>query len=115
MGKERASIWASLSLGKQRKVEEKMRFEWDEEKNHSNMQKHGISFETALHVFDDPEHIVLYDEDNSVDESRFIAIGEVDKVLYVVFTERGEKTRLISARLANSMERRDYYEQNGYL
>lgn len=94
-----------------------MIFEWDERKNRSNMQKHGVSFETALFVFDDPEHIVMYDEDSSVEhgEDRYIAIGEVGKVLYVVYTERGEKTRLISARLADSSERRDYYEQNGYL
>ena len=65
-----------------------MIFEWDEDKNQINIAKHKISFETALHVFDDPDYIEMYDFDHSVDEDRYIAIGKVGSVLFVVFTER---------------------------
>lgn len=89
-----------------------LEFEWDEEKNHINQEKHGISFETAAFVFDDKYYLEMYDFEHSTDEDRYIAIGKVGKLLFVVFTERGEKIRLISARLANAMERRLYYDQD---
>ncbi len=89
-----------------------MIFEWDEEKNAINKQKHKISFETAAHVFDDPEYIEMYDFEHSVDEDRFIAIGMVGDIIFVVFTERRDKIRLISARLATDAERRLYYDQD---
>ena len=47
-----------------------MIFEWDEDKNQINIAKLKISFETALHVFDDPDYIEMYDFDHSVDEDR---------------------------------------------
>ncbi len=59
--------------------------------------------------------IVCYNMDirySSIDEDRYIAIGCVGDVLFVVFTERKENIRLISARLANEIERRLYYDQN---
>lgn len=89
-----------------------MIFEWDEEKNAINKQKHKISFETAAHVFDDPEYIEMYDFEHSVDEDRFIAIGMVGDIIFVVFTERRDNIRLISARLATDAERRLYYDQD---
>lgn len=89
-----------------------MKFEWDEEKNKINKQKHRISFETAAHVFSDPNYIEMYDFEHSSDEDRYIAIGKVGDILFVVFTERGEAIRLISARLAAGVERRLYYDQN---
>lgn len=89
-----------------------MQFEWDEEKNIVNKEKHGISFETAAFVFDDPYYIEMYDIDHSDAEDRFIAIGMVGKVLFVVFTERKETIRLISARYATEAERRLYYDQD---
>lgn len=89
-----------------------MKFEWDENKNHRNKFKHKISFETALHVFDDPDYIEMYDFEHSDQEDRYIAIGRVGEVLFVVFTERGEYIRLISARLATSLERSLYYDQD---
>ena len=89
-----------------------MKFEWDEEKNVLNKQKHKISFETAMHVFEDPEYIEMYDFEHSAEEDRYIAIGKVGEVLFVVFTERKEFIRLISARLATEKERRLYYDQN---
>lgn len=89
-----------------------MIFEWDEEKNAVNIEKHKISFETAAHVFYDPAYIEMYDFEHSVDEDRYIAIGRVGDILFVVFTERKENIRLISARLATEAERRLYYDQD---
>ena len=57
----------------------------------------------------------MYDfEHSSIEEDRYIAIGKVGDLLFVVFTERGENIRLISARLATESERRLYYDQNFY-
>jgi len=89
-----------------------MIFEWDEDKNLSNQEKHKISFETAALVFNDRAHIEMYDFEHSIGEDRYIAIGCVGEVLFVVFTERKEKIRLISARLATETERRLYYDQD---
>ena len=87
-------------------------FEWDEVKNESNKKKHKISFETAAHVFDDPDYIEMYDFEHSGDEERFVAIGRVGDILFVVFVERGEKIRIISARLATEVEKELYYDKN---
>ena len=89
-----------------------LNFEWDEEKNEINKKKHKISFEIAVHVFDDPDYIEMYDFEHSKDEERFIAIGRVGDILFVVFVERGENIRIISARLATDMEKELYYDQN---
>ena len=83
--------------------------EWDDNKNRINIQKHGISFETAALVFADEDRIEYYDKIHSVDEDRYVVIGCVQGILYVVYTMRGEAARLISARLANAGERRIYY------
>lgn len=91
-----------------------MKFEWDEEKNQINKVKHKISFETAALVFDDPQYIEMYDFEHSKEEDRYIAIGRVGDILFVVFTERKDAVRLISARLATESERRLYYDQNIY-
>lgn len=89
-----------------------MKIEWDEDKNFINKEKHKISFETAAYVFDDPYYIEMFDFEHSVDEDRYIAIGKVGDVLFVVFTERKDAIRLISARLATNSERRLYYDQD---
>ena len=89
-----------------------MNFEWDEEKNLLNQKKHKVSFETAAYVFEDENYIEMYDFEHSIDEDRYIVIGCVNDVLFVVFTERKETIRLISARLATESERRLYYDQN---
>lgn len=91
-----------------------MKFEWDEYNNSINKEKHNISFETAAYVFDDPYYIEMYDFEHSTDEDRYIAIGKVGEVLFVVFTERKDTVRLISARLATNAERELYYDQNIY-
>ncbi|EMB34997.1 BrnT family toxin [Treponema denticola] len=83
-------------------------FEWDYEKEQRNIKIHKISFETARLVFNDNNRIELFDINHSGAEDRIITIGKVDKVLFVVYTERGEKTRIISARAATKAERRLY-------
>ena len=84
-------------------------FEWDDEKAAINFRKHGIKFKTAAKVFRDKYRIEDYDYEHSIDEDRWDVIGMVDDILFVVYTERGDKTRLISAREANDIERRRYY------
>ena len=91
-----------------------MTFEWDDEKETINIEKHGVSFETASHVFEDPEYIEMYDFEHSIEEDRYIAIGRVGDILFVVFTERKDNIRLISARLATATERSLYYDQDIY-
>lgn len=91
-----------------------IKFEWHENKNFLNREKHGIDFETAAYVFKDKYYIEMYDFEHSINEDRYIAIGMVDDLLFVVFTERGERIRLISARLATNSERRLYFAQNIY-
>lgn len=90
---------------------EEFSLEWDEHKNAINEQKHGIRFEDAGLVFGDGARIEFYDELHSIDEDRYITIGKVEDVLFVVFTERPEHNaiRLISARKASASERRLYY------
>lgn len=89
-----------------------MRFEWDENKNIINQRIHKISFETAAYVFDDPRCLEMFDFEHSVDEDRYIAIGMVGDVLFVVYTERKDSIRLISARRATNVERSLYYDQD---
>lgn len=84
--------------------------EWDSVKNEINKQKHGISFEAAALVFADEHYLELYDDEHSVSEDRYIAIGIVEDVLFVVYTMRDENVRMISARLATKLERRFYYD-----
>ncbi len=87
-----------------------MKFEWDENKNEINKKKHGISFEEASLVFDDKNAVELLDHFHStLEEERYLAIGMVHGILTVVFTERREKTRIISARNANAKEKEIYY------
>lgn len=65
-------------------------------------------------VFNDDDRIEIYDFEHSVDEDRYNIIGKVDDVLFVVYTERKENIRLISARLATRLERSVYYDQDSY-
>lgn len=91
-----------------------MKFEWDEEKNKINLEKHGINFETAMLVFNDSQRIEIYDVEHSIHEDRYNTIGMVHDVLFVVYTERKENIRLISARLATKLERSIYYDTDSY-
>jgi uncharacterized DUF497 family protein len=87
--------------------------EWDDDKNELNKQEHGLSFETAQYVFADPQRLERIDlsEGNSSGEERWQTLGMVGPVLFVVYTERGENKRIITARAADKSERRTY---NGY-
>lgn len=90
-----------------------MQFEWDSEKEKINIIKHGIDFTTAARVFNDTNRLELYDEAHSEVEERYITIGIIDEVAYlvmVVYTERREAIRLISARKATNQERKMYYD-----
>jgi len=87
-----------------------MKYQWDKNKAASNLQKHGIEFADAVAVFSDDLAITI--PDNRFDEYRFVAIGmdAFGRILVVVFTWRGEDIRLISARLAERRERKQYEE-----
>lgn len=90
-----------------------MRFEWDDKKEEANIRKHGIDFSTAALVFNDENRLDLYDEIHSESEDRYITIGMVGGIAYVVFvvyTEREDIIRLISARKATRLERSLYYD-----
>ena len=84
-------------------------FEWDDEKNRINKRKHHVSFETAVNVFFDENCIVKPDYTHSDYEDRWKIIGKVDDILFVIFTNREERTRIISARRADKKERSEYY------
>ena len=92
-----------------------MIFRWDERKNRSNQRKHGLSFETGMLVFDDP-NAVIYPERIVEDEERWHAIGRAGgfTILVVVHTtteDHDEETiRIISARKAGKRESRAYFE-----
>ena len=85
--------------------------EWDSNKSKLNFKKHHISFETAVGVFSDINRIEYFDHEHSLYEDRYIVIGCVGNILFVVYTVRNETIRLISARIANEKERRLYYER----
>lgn len=88
------------------------RFVWSRRKELSNIKKHKISFETACRIFNDPALYEIYDEANSNDEERYNIIGNVDGclLLFVTITDRDDLIRIISARKADSTERREYHE-----
>lgn len=89
-------------------------FVWDEDKNRKNILKHGIDFKTAALVFEDDMRLEYPDPKHSEDEERYITIGLVHDVLVVSYCDRENKDsgnvdiRLISARLANKLERNAY-------
>ena len=87
-----------------------MRFEWDDEKAISNLEKHGVSFGEATEVFYDPYALEDYDTRHSASESRFVIIGlSSRRLLYVIYAERtADIIRVISARKANKYEQRFY-------
>ena len=85
--------------------------EWDDAKNEKNFKKHKIYFEDAARIFLDDNRIDYLDENHSDDEERWKVIGMVRNVLVVIYTERGEKLRLISARKAEKYEQEEYYGQ----
>ena len=91
------------------KIIEGQLVEWDDKKAAINKQKHGVSFEDAALIFVDENRIERRDDRHSQDEDRWQVIGMVEDVLFVVYVERGEAVRLITARAATPKERREYY------
>lgn len=85
-------------------------FEWDNRKAESNLRAHGVSFHEATTIFGDPLSITISDPDHSSAETRFVDVGlsHVGRLLVVSYTERGNRIRLISARLATRNERKQY-------
>ncbi len=85
-----------------------MEFEWDDQKAQGNLQKHHIDFRDAAHVFFDANRID--DEDYRAEEERYRTIGMVNgRLLFVVYTWREDRVRIISARKATKYERQKYY------
>ncbi len=83
--------------------------EWDDNKNKINIKKHGIDFESAALVFTDENRIEYYDSLHSIEEDRYVVIGCVHNILFVVYTIRNDANRIISARVATATERMIYY------
>jgi uncharacterized DUF497 family protein len=84
-----------------------MKFEWDPEKASMNIAKHGISFDEAGDVFDDPNRLEFYRP--RMGEDRFVMIGASRaNLLFVVYVERGSVIRMISARKADKNEKKIY-------
>lgn len=90
-----------------------MQFEWDDNKNEKTIKERKIDFATAVAVFEDPNRLEEDSTKPEYDEVRIKTIGKVDAfvfVLTVVYTNRDEKRRIISARPANKAERQKYNE-----
>ena len=84
-------------------------FEWDEEKERANIDEHGIDFQTASRIFFDYFRMERHDDDSSGNEERWQTMGFFEDVLFVVYTERGDVIRIMSARIAEPFERRIYH------
>ena len=88
-------------------------FEWDDAKAAANVVAHGISFEVARRAFDDTFGIARDDRREAYREDRSMFLGVVgNRLLAVVYTMRGERVRIISARPAEPREKRWYHEEN---
>jgi len=89
-----------------------LEFEWDRQKAAANLVKHKVSFEDAAAVFGDPLGRIVADPRHSAEEERFVLLGRSQGMglLAVMYVERGEAIRIISARRATRGERRDYEE-----
>ena len=92
-----------------------IKFEWDDNKNQANIEKHGISFEEAASVFQDEGALIIADEEHSESEERFILIGFSFRANLLVvchcYREKNSAIRIISARKADKKERQKYIER----
>ncbi len=90
-----------------------LKFEWNKSKAKKNYAKHGVSFDLAKGVFNDVFAIEFLDDRQDFGEERFVIIGMVDgHLLYVIYTERNEIIRMISARRATKYEQQAYFQQD---
>ncbi len=88
-----------------------MKFEWNEDKNLVNIEKHGVSFKKAVKAFLDPKRKIRLNNKHSADEMRYYCLGIVNnRVMTVRFTVRGSKVRIIGA--GYWREGRKIYEQD---
>lgn len=89
-----------------------LEFEWHETKAKGNLEKHGVSFEEATSIFGDPLALTIPDPLHSKEEDRYVTLGESNRrrLLVVVSTDRKNKIRIISARIASRRERKKYEE-----
>jgi uncharacterized DUF497 family protein len=89
-----------------------LQFQSDPHKASSNLRKHGVSFEEAMTIFNDPLSATFVDELHSEDESRFITVGLSSKrrLLFISHLEDDGKIRIIGARPASAAERQDHEE-----
>jgi uncharacterized DUF497 family protein len=87
-----------------------MEFEWDDGKAERNLIRHGVTFTEASTVFGDLLASTFEDPDHSITEDRYTAVGMSDsgRLIVVCYTDRGERLRIISARLATRAERKAY-------
>jgi uncharacterized DUF497 family protein len=84
-------------------------FEWDEAKASNNLRKHGVPFEFAVRVFDDPARVEFDVSRPRDNELRRKCVGRIDDRLFVVvFHKRGNNRRIISARRTNANEDKAY-------
>jgi len=94
-----------------------MKFEWDENKERTNILKHGVTFEQASYVFADPFVLSRFDDEHSDDEDRYVLLGKSlnETILVVVHTFRNkngkEFVRIISARKATKNEKKVYQKR----
>lgn len=90
-----------------------MEFEWRDAKAEANLNVHGVSFELARTVFRDPKAIELLDDPDYYGEDRYLIVGmaEGELPLFVAYTERDERIRIISARRVTQHEQDGYFSQ----
>lgn len=88
-------------------------FEWDEAKEELNRNKHGVSFDEAKTVFNDPRALTVHDTEHSDEEDRYLDVGMSfrGRVLVVSYTDRGRNIRIISCRKATKFERKTYEQE----
>lgn len=93
-----------------------LEFDWRDtaDKAARNLREHGVSFELATTVFNDPFAVERLDDREDYGEARFVITGRAEGsiVLLVAYTERQGRVRLISARRATKREQDDYFRQN---
>ena len=91
-----------------------LEFDWHDAKADANLQSHGVSFDLAMTVFRDPFAVERLDDREDYGEERFVIIGmaEGNVVLFVAYTEREGRIRIISARRATQYEQDDYFRQD---
>ena len=91
-----------------------LEFEWHDAKAEANFEAHGVSFDLAKTVFKDPLAVERLDDRRDYGEERFVVVGMAagEVVLFVAYTERQDRIRIISARRATQYEQDDYFRQS---